>query len=93
MHTKMPGPIRIRQCIVPILMIVLVLVTMMGMVCHHHTNNSADGCTLCHLAIAPAVPHEGVCGPAPFAVEFAVQSERIVSRCVVTQKPSRAPPV
>lgn len=84
---------RIWRVLVPVVLIVAVLATTMGMVCHHHRDNySADQCTLCHLVIAPTVTNMGVCELAPASADYAAQSEFRVSHCVTDQIPSRAPP-
>lgn len=84
---------RIWRVLVPVVLIVALLATTMGMVCHHHHDRySADQCTLCHLVIAPTVPDAGVCDLTLASAECAVQSVLFVSRSVADQIPSRAPP-
>jgi hypothetical protein len=84
---------RIWRVLVPVVLIVAVLATTMGMVCHHHHDRySADQCTLCHLVIAPTVANADVCELAPAIADYAVQSEFLISHCVADQIPSRAPP-
>lgn len=85
---------RIWRAVVPVLLIVVVLATAMGMVCHHHQNRySADQCTLCHLVIAPAESNTGVCELATASANCVVQSEFFIPRRPANQIPSRAPPV
>lgn len=89
----MPEPTRIWRVIVPVLLIVLVLATTMGMVWHHHDQCSNGSCTLCHLAIAPPVAVIGAIGLVPAMAECAVPEYSFVSRCGTNEKPPRAPPV
>lgn len=84
---------RIWRALVLVVLIVAVLVTTMGMVWHyHHDRSAADQCTLCHLVIAPTVTVAGVCQLAFASAEYVVQSEFFISRWVIGQIPSRAPP-
>jgi hypothetical protein len=84
---------RICRIVLPIVLIVAVLATTMGMAFHfHHDRYAADQCTLCHLVIAPAAAKADVCEPAPVSADCPVQSDFFVSRCVPDQIPSRAPP-
>lgn len=84
---------RIWRVLVPVVLIVAVLATTMGMVCHHHRDRySADQCTLCHLVIAPTISNAGVCELAPASADYVVQSEFLISHYVPDQVPSRAPP-
>lgn len=85
---------RIWRVFVPVLLIVAVLATTMGMVCHHHHDRySADQCTLCHLVIAPTAADSGVSVLALAPAHFGVQTECLVSLFVADQISSRAPPV
>lgn len=84
---------RIWRALVPVVLIVAILATTMGMLCHHHHDRySADQCTLCHLVIAPTVANTDVEEPAPASADYAVQSMFFTARSVVGQIPSRAPP-
>jgi hypothetical protein len=84
---------RIWRVLVPVLLIVTVLATAMGMVCHqHHDRYSADQCTLCHLVIAPTVGSTGVSELALEPAHYAVQAECFTPRFVADQISSRAPP-
>ena len=84
---------RIWRVVVPVVLIVAVLATTVGMVCHHHHDrSSADQCTLCHLVIAPTVADPGVGELTPVSPDYVVQSEFLISRCAPDQIPSRAPP-
>ena len=84
---------RIWRVVVPVVLIVAVLATTMGMVCHfHHDRGSADQCTLCHLVIAPTAANAQMCELAPAAATCALQSDVLMSRCAPDQIPSRAPP-
>ena len=84
---------RICRVLVLSLLIVTVLATTMGMVCHHHhDNNSADQCTLCHLVIAPTVSDSGVNELVLAPAHHAEQPEFFISRFVTDQIPPRAPP-
>lgn len=85
--------IRNRRALVLIVVVVALLATTMGMVCHcHHDRYSADQCTLCHLVIAPTAAAPEVCQLATASAEYVVQSESYISRWVIQQIPSRAPP-
>jgi len=79
----MPDPTRIWRVIVSVLLIVLVLATTMGMVCHHHDQCSSGNCMLCHMIIAPPASasgdrldpgHRGMRGPEKW-LRFAMQGE------------------
>jgi hypothetical protein len=84
---------RIWRALVLVLLVVAVLATTMGMVCHcHHDNYSADQCTLCHLVIAPVVAAPEVCQLAAVAADYVTPSESFISRWAFQQIPSRAPP-
>lgn len=84
---------RIWRALVLVLLIVAILATTTGMVWHsHHDRCSADQCTLCHFVIAPIVASAGVCQLASASAEYVVQSEFFISRWVISQIPSRAPP-
>jgi hypothetical protein len=84
---------RIWRVVVPVVLIVVVLTTTMGMVCHwHHDRYAADQCTLCHLVIAPALANTEACSLTLPPAEFAAQAESFVSGCTTRQIPSRAPP-
>ena len=89
----MPDPTRIWRIIVSVLLIVLVLATTMGMVCHHHDQCSAGNCTLCHMIIAPPVKAVGAIDVVPATAVCAVRENSFVSQCRVNEKPPRAPPV
>jgi hypothetical protein len=86
-------PARIWRFFVPVLLIVLLLAATMGMVCHHHDHRSADGCMLCHLAIAPGAPGSKACELRTELAEYSIHEEAFVSRCAADEKPPRAPPV
>lgn len=84
---------RIWRVVVPVLLVLAILATTMGMVCHdHHDRYSADQCTLCHLVIAPTVANAGVCELVSAPAPYVVQSESYISRGVPHHIPSRAPP-
>lgn len=84
---------RIWRALVPIVLIVAILATAMGMVWHHHHDRySADQCSLCHMVIAPAVANTGACQLASASADYAVQIESFISRRVAEQIPARAPP-
>jgi hypothetical protein len=84
---------RIWRIVLPIVLIVAVLATTMGMAFHvHHDRYAADQCTLCHLVIAPAAVNADVCEFAPISADCPVQSDFLISRCVSDQIPSRSPP-
>ncbi len=89
----MPEPTRFWRVIVPVLLIVLVLATTMGMVCHHHDQCSTGNCTLCHLAIAPPAAVIGAILLVPATAESAARENSFVSHCRANEKPPRAPPV
>jgi hypothetical protein len=89
----MPEPTRIWRVIVPILLIVLVLATTMGMAWHHHDQCSTSNCMLCHLAFAPPAAVIGATGLVPATAKYAVRENSFVSRCRANEKPPRAPPV
>ena len=46
---------RIWHIAVPTLLILLLMITAMGIVCHHHDGTNAANCTLCHMAIDGAL--------------------------------------
>jgi uncharacterized membrane protein len=84
---------RIWRVLVPALLIVVVLVTAAGMVCHYHAHQySADQCTLCHLVIAPTVANTGLCELTWASADIAVQPEFLIPGSVANHIPSRAPP-
>ena len=84
---------RIWRVLVPVLLVVIILATSMGMVCHYHQDRySADQCTLCHLVIAPTLTNTGVCELTSASANCAVQSESFVPRRIANRIPSRAPP-
>jgi len=85
--------LRVWYVVLPVVLIAFLMATTMGMVWHHHAGGTADGCTLCHLAIAPAPLEADICGLLPTAMDFAALNECLVSRCVAGEKPPRAPPV
>ena len=89
----MPEPRRIWRIIVPVLLIVLVLATTMGMVWHHHDQCSTGNCALCHLAIATSAEMIGAPSLAPATAECAVWHNNFASRCRANEKPPRAPPI
>ena len=89
----MPDPTRIWRVIVSVLLIVLVLATTMGMVCHHHDQCSAGDCTLCHMVIAPPSAVIEAIGLVPVTAEYVVLENSFVSVCRANEKPPRAPPV
>jgi hypothetical protein len=75
------------------LLIVLVLATTMGMVCHHHDRCSASNCTLCHMVIAPPQAMIEAIGLVPVTAEYVVPEDGFVSVYRANEKPPRAPPV
>jgi hypothetical protein len=75
------------------LLIVLVLATTMGMVCHHHDQCSAGNCTLCHMVIASPSATVDAIGLVVVSTEYAALQNDFVSVCRVNEKPPRAPPV
>jgi hypothetical protein len=89
----MPDPTRIWRILVSVLLIVLVLTTTMGMVCHHHDQCSAGNCTLCHMIIAPPATAIGTIVLAPTGAECVIPKNDFVSQCNVNEKAPRAPPV
>jgi hypothetical protein len=89
----MPGAMRIGRVIVSVLLIVLVLATTMGVVLHHHDRSSTDGCTLCHMVIAPPAAAIGTIGLAPTPAQCLIWQDGFVSQCRTNQKAPRAPPV
>lgn len=84
---------RTWQIVVPMLMIVLLTITIVGVVCHHHENaTSAANCTLCHMAIKPALGGAGQCG---FVLRSsAIRSRQVLflSRLSASEASPRAPP-
>ena len=89
----MPHPTRIWRVIVSVLLIVLVLTTTMGIVCHHHDQCAEGNCTLCHMIIAPPAAAAGAIGLVPATAECTVWEISFVSQCRVNESPPRAPPV
>lgn len=84
---------RFWRVLVPVVLIVVVLATTMGIACHHHRDHySAHQCTLCHLVIAPTIANTGGCELAPAIAEYAMQTEFLISHFLPAQIPSRAPP-
>ncbi len=88
----MHDPTRVWRAIVSVLLIVLVLATTMGMVCHHHDQCMAGNCTLCHMVIAPPSAVIEAIGLVPVTAEYTVLENGFVSVCRANEKPSRAPP-
>jgi hypothetical protein len=88
----MTDPTRGWRAIVFVLLIVLVLATTMGMVCHHHDQCSASTCMLCHMVIASPLAMTEAIKLVPVAAEYAVLENSFVSVCRADEKPSRAPP-
>lgn len=84
--------LRMWYVVLPLVLIALLMATTMGMVWHHHDRNSADGCTLCHLAIVPAVAGAGVCEPVVTAAEYAVRDDGFEPHFAADEMPARAPP-
>jgi len=83
---------RICSVLVPVVLLVLVLGTTLGMVWHHHTNSSPETCPLCHLTISPSLDGVRACimvpvGAGPEAGYIAYIPEIKSSRI-----PARAPP-
>ena len=90
----MPDWTRIRRILVPVVLIIAVLATTMGMVWHHHDGrSSSDQCALCHLVIAPATAASGVCGLASASASYVLKSKHIIPRFANDQTAPRAPPV
>lgn len=88
----MPDQKRIWRSIVPVALLLLVLATTFGMICHSHVDCSPSTCPLCHLTIAPSLP--GDCAQA-LILESAgpdLQHPRLIAQFVVPQLPPRAPP-
>ena len=85
--------LRIWYVVLPVVLIAFLMATTMGMVWHHHARNTADGCTLCHLAFAPAPAEADGLAPLPAATDYAALNEVVVSHCAGDEKPPRAPPV
>jgi hypothetical protein len=78
--------------VVPVLMIVLLAITTVGMVCHHHDGANPANCTLCHLALEPALNGAGHC---EFVLQHTAaisQPETILARLSTTRISPRAPP-
>ena len=87
------GRTPVWSVVVLVVLIVAVAAATMGMAWHcHHDPNSADQCTLCHLLIAPTVASPEVCQLVTAQAEYVVRSESYISRWVIQQIPSRAPP-
>jgi len=89
----MPYPTLSWRATVSVLLIVLVLATTMGMVCHHHDQCMAGNCTLCHMVIAPPAAAIEAVGLVPVTAKYAVVEKDFVSVCWPNEKPARAPPV
>ena len=89
----MPYPTWGWRATVSFLLIVLLLATTMGMVCHHHDQCSAGDCTLCHMVIAPPSAVIEAIGLVPVTAEYVVLENSFVSVCRANEKPPRAPPV
>jgi len=89
----MLDPTRSWRTTVSVLLIVLVLATTMGMVCHHHDQCSAGNCTLCHMVIASPEPTVDAIGLVVVTTEYAALKNDFVSVCRANEKPPRAPPV
>jgi hypothetical protein len=88
----MPDPTRSWRATVSVLLIVLVLATTMGMVCHHHDQCSAGNCMLCHLVIASPLAMTKAIELVPVAAEYAAPDNGFDSVCRANERPSRAPP-
>jgi hypothetical protein len=89
----MPDPTRSWRATVSVLLIVLVLATTMGMVCHHHDQCSAGNCTLCHMVIAPPSAMIEAVGLVLVSSEYVVLENDFTSVSRANEKPPRAPPV
>jgi hypothetical protein len=79
--------------LVSVLLIVLVLATTMGMVCHHHDQCTGENCTLCHMVFAPTAAMIEAIGLVQATAEYVTPENGFVSQCRVNEKPPRAPPV
>ncbi|HUX44543.1 MAG TPA: hypothetical protein VMV57_07320 [Terracidiphilus sp.] len=80
------------RILIPVLLIVLLLGTTFGAVCHTHVNCSPLNCPLCHLAIEPSVAGAPsncmiTAGSGP-----EVEPVRQMARMAVQRIPARAPP-
>jgi hypothetical protein len=84
--------LRLWHVVLPVVLIALLMATTMGMVWHHHARNTADGCTLCHLAIAPAAAGAGVCEPVLEAAEYFARDDGFHPHFAADEMPARAPP-
>jgi len=84
---------RFWRIVLPVLLIVLLVGTATGRVCHSHAHESASvNCTLCHLAIAPPVSPAAAAGMAPAVARLALTYRSVVSSYVALEIPPRAPP-
>ena len=88
----MPQSARILRVVLPVALIAVVMVTTLGMVCHHHGQCSAARCTLCHLAIDSPADGIGDCGLVPHSQAPLAYRESLISHLSVFDLSSRAPP-
>lgn len=74
-------------------MILLVMITAVGMVCHNHRDSaSSANCTLCHMAIEPALSGAVQRGLVLKSSEPTVQYKMLYSRLSALETGPRAPP-
>jgi hypothetical protein len=80
------------RVVIPVVLILLLMVTMLGAVCHHHDGANAANCTLCHMAIEPPVHDARLCGMVLPSAAAVMQSRTFVSRFAEQEIAPRAPP-
>ena len=84
---------RMWYVVLPVVLIAFLVATTIGIVWHHHAGSTSDGCTLCHLAIAPIAPGPSVCGMVPDAADLVPGKDRFHSHFAADEMPARAPPI
>ncbi len=87
----MPFPRLTWRVVIPVVLILLLMVTTLGAVCHHHDGNTAN-CTLCHMAIEPSVHSAAVSEMVLPSAAAVMQSRTFVSRFIEQEIAPRAPP-
>ncbi|MGH9607554.1 MAG: hypothetical protein ACRD3N_17830 [Terracidiphilus sp.] len=89
---KTPDLKRTWHFVLPVLMIVLLMITAVGMVCHHHDGASACNCMLCHMALEPALSGMGQSEFVLRSTAAILQQDTLLSRLSASETSPRAPP-
>ena len=89
---RMPDRKRFWRVVIPIVLIVLLMTTTLGMVWHNHVNCTPGTCPLCHMAIEPPVAGVGACAMVLAGAGPESQCNNFAARTATRQVPARAPP-